>query len=143
MKKLITIDVFIAGIIAALGYGLSYDIPRVLGCKEWQNLLICLSVGYMFDSLANKIVFSRVVQSNALLKVLVFVAFLSIFLAVQYSAAYFAELSMHEYILEQYAYVILASILGFAFSRIVRWYRARKFVSVTAMAAMDFYMTIC
>ena len=126
MKKIFTVDTFIAGIIAALGYGLSYDIPRVLGCEEWQNLLICLSVGYVFDNLANKIVFSRVVQSNALLKGLTFVAFLSIFLAVQYAAASLVDLSMHEYLLEQYAYLILASILGFAFSRIVRRYRIKK-----------------
>ena len=127
MKKLLTVDTFIAGIIAGLGYGLSYDIPRILGCEEWQNLLICLIVGYyVFDIPANKIVFSKVVQSNVLLKVFVFVAFMSIFLAVSYAAAYLANLTMHEYLLEQYVWLILASILGFAFSRIVRWYRARK-----------------
>ena len=126
MKKLLTVDTFIAGIIAALGYGLSYDIPRVMGCEEWQNLLICLSVGYVFDVLANKIVFSKVVQSNVLLKVFVFVAFMSIFLAVSYAAAYLANLTMHEYLLEQYVWLILASIFGFAFSRIVRRYRIKK-----------------
>ena len=126
MKKIFTIDDFIAGVIAALGYGLSFDIPRILGYEQWQCLLSCCIVGFAFDRIANKIVFSKAVQTDALNKCLVFVAFMSIFFAIQYVVVSSTELSMYEYLLGQYAYLIVVSMLGFAFSMMVRRYRIKK-----------------
>ena len=83
-------------------------------------------MGFAFDRIANKIVFSKAVQTNALNKCLVFVAFMSIFLAIQYVVVSSTELLMYEYLLEQYAYLIVVSMLGFAFSMMLRRYRIKK-----------------
>ena len=126
MKKLFTVDDFIVGVIAALGYGLGFEIPKNLELEEWQCLLICLAVGMIFENFASKIVFSKVVQNKTQNKILVCAAFLLIFLLVEYVVVSWTELSMYEYLLEQYMYLIALPILGFAFSMSLRWYRVRK-----------------
>jgi len=126
MKKIFTIDDFITAFISAIGYGLSFEIPKILGWEMWQSGLLCLVVGGALDLAANKIVFSQAVQNNAVTKKLIVVAFFLVFLVGQYIALELTGLSMHDYLLEQYLYIIIPAVLGFAFSMAVRWYRVRQ-----------------
>ncbi len=126
MKKLFTIDDFIVGIMSAIGYGLSFEIPKILGWEMWQCVILCIIVGGAVDAFAKKIIFNEVVQNNRDTKNLIFFAFIVLFIVGQYVALKLTGLSMHNYLLEQYQYIILPAILGFAFSMILRWYRVRK-----------------
>ena len=127
MKKIFTIDDFITAFISAIGYGLSFEIPKILGWEMWQCGLFCLLVGGVLDLTARKIVFSQAVQTNPLTKKLIVFAFVIFFLAGQYVAMKLSDsLSMYDYLLEQYLYIIIPAVLGFAFSMALRWYRVRK-----------------
>ncbi len=127
MKKIFTIDNFIVGFIPALGYGLGFDIPKILGWEMWQCILLCFAIGGVLDAVANKIVFSKFVQSKTSHKILVSIAFLLIFLAiVQYVVVSWAELPILDYLIGQYVYIIIPAILGFAFNNVKRWYLTRK-----------------
>lgn len=126
MKKLFTIDDLMVACISAAGYGLGFEVPKMLGWPLWQCMLICSAAGYVLQEIGNKIVFSKAVQKNPAYRYLVFAALIFSFLAAQYVAMSWMEISMLEALVGQYAYVILAPILGFAFSMAVRWYRIRK-----------------
>ena len=127
MKKIFTIDNFIVGFIPALGYGLGFDIPKILGWEMWQCILLCFAIGGVLDAVANKIVFSKFVQSKTSHKILVSIAFLLIFLAiVQYVVVSWTELPILDYLIGQYVYIIIPAILGFAFNNVKRWYLTRK-----------------
>ena len=126
MKKIFTIDDFIAWIIPALGYGLGFELPKIYGFEQWQCGLICLAVGGVLDVVSSKIVFSKTVQQKPLNRVLVFVAFFATFLAFQYLAMTETGLSLEEYLLEQYMYIVVPAVLGFAFSMVKRWYLIKK-----------------
>ena len=51
MKKLFTIDDFIIAFISALVYGLSFEIPILLGWGIWTALTLCLIIGGAIDAL--------------------------------------------------------------------------------------------
>ena len=126
MKKLFTIDDFIIAFISALVYGLSFEIPILLGWGIWTALTLCLIIGGAIDMVTKKIVFNKVVQKNAMNKTLIFCALFIIFIIGQYAALQLTGLSVKDYLLENYINSILPSILGFIFSMIVRWYQIRK-----------------
>ena len=126
MKKLFTIDDLMVACIAAAGYGLGFEVPKILGWPDWQSLLVCLVAGYVLQEIGNKIVYSKTVQENPAYRYLAFATLIFSFLAAQYVAMSWMGISMLEALVGQYAYVILAPILGFAFSMAVRWYRVRK-----------------
>ena len=126
MKKLFTIDDFITAFISAIGYGLSFEIPKILGWEMWQCVIFCMVVGGALDLVANKIVFSKAVQNNSATKRLIVFAFFLVFLAGQYIALELTGLSMHDYLFEQYLYIILPAVLGFAFGMAIRWYHVRQ-----------------
>ena len=62
MKKLITIYDFAVALIAALGYGFSFEIPKLMGYPIWLSSIICIVVGMLVEAMVEKIVFSRAVQ---------------------------------------------------------------------------------
>jgi para-nitrobenzyl esterase len=80
MKKIFTVDDLIICFISGLGYGLSFEIPKILGYEMWQSSIICLIVGVVLDKGATNIIYSRVVQSNKLNRILAFVTFFLIFI---------------------------------------------------------------
>lgn len=126
MKKKLTIDDFIVAFISAIGYGLSFEIPKILGWEMWQCVIFCTVAGGTLDLVARKIVFSQSVQNNAVTKKLIVFAFFLVFLVGQYIALKLTGLSMYDYLFEQYLYIILPAVLGFALSMAVRWYRFRQ-----------------
>ena len=126
MKKLFTIDDFIIAFISALVYGLGFEIPILLGWGIWIALALCLMIGGAIDVVTKKIVFNKTVQKSATNKALVFFALFVIFIIGQYVALQLTGLSVKDYLVENYIYSILPSVLGFVFSMVSRWYHIRK-----------------
>ena len=126
MKKIFTIDDFIVAGISGIGYGLGFKIPQILGYEEWQCGLICLIVGFALDKLTSTIVFSKTVQSSKTNRILAFAGYILVCTAIEYAFMSFKDISIDDYAIEGYAYMIVPAILGFAFSMIIRWYRIRK-----------------
>ena len=126
MRKLFTIDDFIVAGISGIGYGLGFKIPAILGYEEWQCGLICLVVGFALDKLANAVVFSRAVQSSTANRIIIFLAYVLIGLAIQDAFISWKDISIDDYAMQGYAYLVVPAILGFAFSMALRQYRIRK-----------------
>ena len=126
MKKLFTIDDFIIAFISALVYGLSFEIPMLLGWGIWTALPLCLIIGGAIDAVTKRIVFNKTVQKSATNKALVFFALFVIFIIVQYVALQLRGLSVKDYLVGNYISSILPSVLGFVFSMVSRWYKIRK-----------------
>lgn len=64
MKKLFTIYDLAVALIAALGYGFGFEIPKLMGYSIWLSAIICLVVGMLVEDMVKKIVFSRAVQKK-------------------------------------------------------------------------------
>ncbi|MBO4400823.1 MAG: carboxylesterase family protein [Selenomonadaceae bacterium] len=126
MKKLFTVDNFIVAGISGIAYGLGFKIPQILGYEEWQCGIICMVVGFALDKLANTIVFSKTVQSSKTNRVLAVIGYILFCASIEYAFAEIKDISIDDYAMEGYAYLVVPTILGFAFSMAVRWYRVRK-----------------
>ena len=126
MKKILTIDDLMIAFVTAIGYGLSYEIAKLLGWEEWQCVVACLVFGVAVEWVVSKIIFSSTIQKKTSYRFLAFAVLICIFVAVQYFVMKWLKLSMLEHLAGQYGYVILAPIFGFAFTMAVRWYRIRK-----------------
>ncbi|MBR2183353.1 MAG: carboxylesterase/lipase family protein [Acidaminococcaceae bacterium] len=126
MKKLFTVDDFMIAFVAAAGYGLGFEIPKLLGWPDWQCLAVCLVVGFVLEEVISRIIFSKAIQKKQAYRYMAFVLFIFIFLAVQYAATSWLGVSMLGHLLVQYRSVILVPLLGFAFTRAVRRYHIRK-----------------
>ena len=112
--------------VTAIGYGLSYEIAKLLGWAEWQCAVACLVFGVAVEWVVSKIIFSSTIQKKPTYRIIAFAVLICIFVVVQYFVMKWWKLSMLEHLAGQYGYVILAPILGFAFTMAVRWYRIRK-----------------
>lgn len=126
MKKLFMVDDFMIAFVSALGYGLGYEIPKLLGWPEWQCLAVCFAVGFAMDFLVGRIIFSRAIQKKPAYRFVAFAILVCIFLAAQHLALSWLGVSMLGHLLVQYRGVIVFPVLGFLFSMAVRWYRVRK-----------------
>ena len=112
--------------VSALGYGLGYEIPKLLGWPDWQCLAVCFVVGFAMDFVVGSIIFSRAIQKKPVYRFMAFALFIIIFLAVQHIAMSWLGVSMLGHLLVQYRSVIAFPVLGFLLSMAVRWYRIRK-----------------
>ena len=126
MKKLFTVDDFMIAFVSALGYGLGYEIPKLLGWPDWQCLAVCFVAGFAMDFAVGRIIFSRAIQKKPAYRFVAFALFIFIFLAVQHIAMSWLGVSMLGHLLVQYRSVIAFPVLGFLLSMAVRWYRIRK-----------------
>ena len=112
--------------IAALGYGLSFEIPKNFGWPMWLCGVICLVIGVALELLVEKIVFSKTVQKSTLNRVMIFAAFILIFLAGEYISVWAMGVSMVEHLLEEYVYIIGLPVIGFMVSMLIRRYRIHQ-----------------
>lgn len=126
MKKLFTVDDFIVAGISGIAYGLGFKIPQILGYEEWQCGIICMVVGVALDKLANIIIFNQTVQSSKTNRGLAFAGYILFCATIEYAFTSWKEISIDDYAMEGYAYMVVPAILGFAFSMAVRWYHIRK-----------------
>ena len=125
MKKLFTLDDLIIALVAAVSYGFSFEIPKILGYSEWLCIAVCLIVGTALEGLIYKIVFSKTVQEKPSRRFMTLAVIVLIFLAAMYIAAIMG-VPMINYIMEQYQFIIIPPILVFAFNVVLRQYRIKK-----------------
>ena len=126
MKKLFTIDDLIIALVSAIGYGFTFEIPKILGYPEWLCAVICLVVGMTLEALLYKIVFSKTVQNKPAHRFTAFAVLIIIFLFAGHIAIDYIEMPLLDYVLGQYLYVILPPLVVFAFKIALRQYRIKK-----------------
>ena len=126
MKKLFTPDDLIITLVAAVGYGFSFEIPKTLGYSEWLCTFICLVVGIALEALEYKIVFSKTVQSKPAYRFMTWAVFIIIFFVAQHIATTWLNMPVFDYVAEQYGYVIIPPLVIFAFNIALRRYRIKK-----------------
>lgn len=125
MRKLFTIDDLFIALVAAVSYGFSFEIPKILGCSEWLSIASCLVVGTTLEGLAYKIVFSETVQNKSAYRFTAFAVLIIIFLVAVYIAT-MTGVSIINYVVEQFQFVIIPPIAIFAFNMALRQYRIKK-----------------
>lgn len=113
-------------LIAALGYGLGAEVPKLLEWHPWLCVGLSMVAGNALDMLVNKLVFCETVQRKRMYSVLVFAAFILVFLGIQWFLTRWLDVSLLNYLEEQYQYALGLPVLGLAVSRLVRWYFVRK-----------------
>ena len=126
MKKLFTVDDFMIAFFTAIGYGLGFEIPKLLGWPDWQCMAVCLVVGFTLEEAVSRIIFSRAIQKKPAYRFIAFALFILAFFAVQYVATSWLGVSILGHLLVQYRSVISVPVLGFVFSMAVRRYRIQK-----------------
>ncbi len=126
MKKLFTIDDFMVALIAALGYGYGETIAQLFGLPAPMCLVACIALGIVLEEIISKIVFSKTVQKSTTNRVVAYVAILLIFWAAQYVSARWMNMSMAEYVEEEFLFVVGLPIVGFVINLLIRWVRVRK-----------------
>ena len=125
MKKIFTIDDLVIALVSAVGYGFTFEIPKIFGCPEWLAVAICLGVGMALEWLLYKIIFSETVQKKTAYRFTAFAVLIIIF----FVAVNFAEtlcVSMINYVAGQYQFVIILPLLVFVFNMALRQYRIKK-----------------
>ncbi|MBR1760499.1 MAG: carboxylesterase/lipase family protein [Schwartzia sp.] len=126
MKKLFTIEDFAIALVAALGYGFCFEIPKVLGCPIWLCTVICLVVGVSLEMMEHKLVFSKAVQKTPARRYTALAVIVLVFLVALFLAVSWTDMDVLDYVVGQYGYIIILPLLIFAFRMGVRWYRVRK-----------------
>lgn len=125
MKKIVTVEDLMIALVAAAGYGLSFEIPKISGFPEWQCIVICLVTGTAVELAANKIIFSEDVQKKTSCRLTAFAILVCIFFAAGY-AADILGIEILNYVEEQYQFVIIPPLVIFAFNVALRQYRIKK-----------------
>ena len=126
MKRLFTFDDFMVALIGALGYGLGAEIPKLLEWHPWLCVGLSMVAGTVLDMIVRKIVFCEAVQRKKTYRVMVFAGIILAFLAIQCLLTFWLNVSLLNYLMEQYQYAIGLPILGLVANRLVRWYFVRK-----------------
>ena len=126
MKKLLTIDDIMIAFVTALGYGYGEIVAGLFGWPRPACLVVSIVVGIVLEAIVNKIVFSEAVQKKPMNRILIYVAFILIFLIAHSVAVARLGVSMLDYLVEQFIYVIGLPILVFIVKLIIRAWRERK-----------------
>ena len=130
MKKLFTIDTFAVAFVSALGYGFGDVFSRLLGWPEFLCVLASIAVGIGMEEIINRIAFSREVQKNPKLRTGLYVCIVLLFLFAHVMTVTQLGVSMMDYLLEQFTWVIGLPLLGFIVNLLIRAVRIRKIRSL-------------
>ena len=126
MKKLFTIDDIMIAFVSSLGYGFSDAISRQLGWPMFLCIGATMVLGIALEGIINRIVFSEAIQKKPENRIIIYVAFFVIFVIAHCVSVATMGVSMVDYLLEQYVYVIGLPILGFVVNLLIRAYRICK-----------------
>ena len=126
MKKLFTVDDLVVAAVSAPGYGLGFEIPKVLGYPEWLCGIICIVAGTVMFMLGNKIIFNENVQERTTYRLIAFAVMILIVLAAHHFSTTFMNMSMVDHVIEQWEFVIIPPLVVFIFGLVVRYYQIRK-----------------
>jgi len=113
-------------LIVALGYGLGAEIPKLLGWHPWLCVGLSMVAGTVLDTLVRKLVFSETVQKTKTYSIIIFASLILVFLAIQCFLTFWLDVSLLNYVVEEYQYAIILPVLGLAASRLIRWYFVQK-----------------
>lgn len=126
MKKLFTVDDLVVAALSAPGYGLGYEIPKVLGYPEWLCGIICIAAGTVLYMLGEKILFNETVQEKQTYRFMAFAVMILIVLASHYFSMTFMNMSMVEHVIEEWEFLVIPPLVIFAFGMVVRYFQIRK-----------------
>ncbi len=126
MRKLFTIDDLMVAFVSALGYGFGDSISRLLGWPKLVCAGVSLVLGVLLEQIISRIAFSKAVQKKPINRVLVYVAFLLIFLIAHNASVKWMGVSMLDYLRDQFVSVIGFPILGFGLNLLIRAHRIKK-----------------
>ena len=126
MKKLFTIDDFSVAVISALGYGFGEVIAKLSGWSMLVCGLISFVIGIALEAIMHKLVFSKAVQKSTTNRVITYIICFMIFMIVHIVSFVQTGVSMLDYLLENFVYVVGLPILGFVVNLLIRAYRVGK-----------------
>ena len=130
MKKLFTVDDFIVAFASAMGYGLGETIPKLLGLPELVCVAAGFAVAFVLEETVYRMVFSRIVQTKMRNRVLTFAAILLAFLTAHYILVRRMGVSLIDYVLEEFLWVVGLPLASFIVTMLINAYRARKIRSL-------------
>ena len=126
MRKWIIPDEYICAFLSAMGYGFGYSIPYIFGAPGWLCLLICLPCGLLLEQLAIRIIYSRYAQEKVSRKLLIFAGIILFFLVGNFVSVKIFEESLVGNLVEEFGYVLLFEVVGFAVYMLRHHYRKAK-----------------
>ena len=126
LKKLFTIDDFAIAFVSAMACGYSETISKLLGVPGLVSMGISLVLGMVLEEILGKIIFSRDVQENSRKRFLIYGAIILLFLAAHAYSMRWMGVSMVDYVMEEFEFVIGLPILGFLVNLLLRGYRIHK-----------------
>ena len=126
MKKWITIDAFIVAFLSAMGYGFGFSIPAMLNVPVWICFVICFAAGLLMESLGEKIIYSKFTQEKMIRKILVFAAFIAVFLLGNWISIKCLDESLIEGLGEEFGFVTLFAGLGLVTSLVKHYIKTVK-----------------
>ena len=126
MKKLFTVDDFAVAFVSALGYGYGETISRLFGWPELVCGLASFAVGVVAEGIISRIAFSKEIQKNKGNRVMIYGAIFLLFLLGHYISVQWMGVSLMDYLLEEFMWVVGLPVLGFAVNLLIRWLRIRK-----------------
>ena len=142
MKKLFTIDTFAVAFVSALGYGFGEVFSRLLGWPEFVCILASIAVGIGTEGIISKIAFSREVQENPKIRAMLYGGIVLFFLFAHYMAVTWMGVSMMDYLLEQFTWVIGLPIIGFVVNLLIRGLRILKIRSLYGDGSKGFIFNV-
>ena len=109
--------------VAALGYGYGETIAYAFGWPDLACLAVCMAVGITAEGIISKIIYSEAVQTSKSRRALIYVGVFLLFLAGHYLSTVYMNVSMLDYLAEEFMWVIGLPLLGFAINMLIRGIR--------------------
>lgn len=135
MRKTITFDDLLGGLMGAVGYGLGYAIPEMLGLHWILCLLICMALGDQMDAFTQNLLKQEDVRTDPQKRKKVIFSCLAIFLLCGVLSELLLAHSLLEDVQEQVLWVVvlpIGSVLLSALKRNVQaWQLRRRFQDET------------
>ena len=126
MRKWVIPDEYFCAFFSAMGYGFGYSIPYALSAPGWLCWVLCFAAGLSLEQVAIRIIYCRFTQEKKLRKMLIFAAFIVIFLLGNIISVKLFEESLFGNLTEEFGFVFLFEAAGFAISLIRQNYRKNK-----------------
>lgn len=116
MKDYFSIDSIAVAFVSAVGYGIGYLIPEMYGMSVFMCWVICLGAGFIIESLAEGIMFSKYIQTDngrrAALAAYMILIFLIAYIICLDKTGYSLFYSLGEEMLWYIAYLLLGFVIG-------------------------------
>ena len=117
---------FAVAFVSSLGCGFGEVFSRLLGWPEFVCILASIALGLGTEEVINRIAFSKVVQKNPKNRAMLYGGFVLFFLLVHYMTVTRMGVSMVDYLLDEFTWVVGLPILGFVLNLLIRGLRIQK-----------------